>query len=89
MSENSNELPATPLLQSPSASAAITSTSLPFDEEAKLVYGVVISLRNMIKKLSGRYVIFPSSVKTTRLRIVPQKRAICQLPHLRIQASLI
>lgn len=54
MSENSNELPVTPLLQSPSASAAITSTSLPFDEEAKLVYGVVISLRNMIKKLSGR-----------------------------------
>jgi trafficking protein particle complex subunit 1 len=30
------------------------STGLSFDEEAKLVYGVVISLRNMIKKLSGR-----------------------------------
>lgn len=30
--------------------------ALPFDEEAKLVYGVMISLRNMIKKLSGRYV---------------------------------
>lgn len=29
-------------------------TTLPFDEEAKLVYGVVISLRNMAKKLSGR-----------------------------------
>lgn len=27
---------------------------LPFDEEAKLVYGVVLSLRNMVKKLSGR-----------------------------------
>ena len=27
---------------------------LPFDEEAKLVYGVVSSLRNMVKKLSGR-----------------------------------
>jgi hypothetical protein len=27
---------------------------LPFDEEAKLVYGVVMSLRHMIKKLSGR-----------------------------------
>lgn len=26
---------------------------LPFDEEAKLVYGVVLSLRNMVKKLSG------------------------------------
>ena len=30
------------------------STGLSFDEEAKLVYGVVLSLRNMIKKLSGR-----------------------------------
>jgi hypothetical protein len=29
---------------------------LAFDEEAKLVYGVVISLRNMVKKLSGRCV---------------------------------
>lgn len=29
-------------------------SSLSFDEEAKLVYGVVISLRNMIKKLSGK-----------------------------------
>lgn len=31
-----------------------TSTGLPFDEEAKLVYGVVLSLRNMARKLSGR-----------------------------------
>jgi len=30
------------------------SSALPFDEEAKLVYGVVLSLRNMVKKLSGR-----------------------------------
>ncbi|KAF9012371.1 TRAPP complex subunit bet5 [Cyathus striatus] len=30
------------------------SSGLPFDEEAKLVYGVVLSLKNMIKKLSGR-----------------------------------
>ncbi|KAG8863278.1 TRAPP subunit bet5 [Tulasnella sp. 330] len=29
-------------------------SALPFDEEAKLVYGVLISLRNMVKKLSGR-----------------------------------
>lgn len=27
---------------------------LPFDEETKLVYGVVLSLRNMVKKLSGK-----------------------------------
>lgn len=32
---------------------------LPFDEEAKLVYGVVLSLRNMIKKLTGRFARFP------------------------------
>ncbi|KAF8844345.1 snare-like protein [Paxillus ammoniavirescens] len=30
------------------------SNALSFDEEAKLVYGVILSLRNMIKKLSGR-----------------------------------
>ncbi|GJJ06224.1 hypothetical protein Clacol_000414 [Clathrus columnatus] len=29
-------------------------SGLPFDEEAKLVYGVILSLRHMIKKLSGR-----------------------------------
>ena len=58
MNENSNQLPTTPSL---SVSAASNSTGLPFDEEAKLVYGVVISLRNMIKKISGRYVI-PSSI---------------------------
>ncbi|CAE6540433.1 unnamed protein product [Rhizoctonia solani] len=27
---------------------------LPFDEEAKLVYGVLLSLRHMVQKLSGR-----------------------------------
>ncbi|KIM75493.1 hypothetical protein PILCRDRAFT_672837 [Piloderma croceum F 1598] len=31
-----------------------SSTGLPFDEEAKLVYGVILSLRNMIRKLSGK-----------------------------------
>ena len=45
-----------PLLQSPPLAAGTSSTGLPFDEEAKLVYGVVISLRNMVKKLSGRFV---------------------------------
>lgn len=29
------------------------SDLLPFDEEAKLVYGVVFSLRNMVRKLGG------------------------------------
>jgi len=39
-----------------SQATGVTSgnSGLPFDEEAKLVYGVVISLRNMIKKLSGK-----------------------------------
>ncbi|KAL0566980.1 Trafficking protein particle complex subunit BET5 [Marasmius crinis-equi] len=47
-----------PLLQAPPSPAVgtdgLTSTGLSFDEEAKLVYGVVLSLRNMIKKISGR-----------------------------------
>ncbi|KAK0460980.1 Sybindin-like protein [Desarmillaria tabescens] len=50
-----------PLLQTPvsaasalTSSSPVTSTGLSFDEEAKLVYGVILSLRNMIKKLSGR-----------------------------------
>ncbi|ORX36498.1 Sybindin-like protein [Kockovaella imperatae] len=34
--------------------AGASQRGLPFDEEAKLVYGVVLSLRNMVKKLSGR-----------------------------------
>ena len=31
------------------------NSALPFDEEAKLVYGVILSLRTMVKKLSKRY----------------------------------
>ncbi|KZV70707.1 TRAPP complex subunit bet5 [Peniophora sp. CONT] len=43
------------LLQTPQTPvAAPASSALPFDEEAKLVYGVILSLRNMIKRLSGR-----------------------------------
>jgi hypothetical protein len=38
----------------PPAAATAAGTGLPFDEEAKLVYGVILSLRNMIKRLSGR-----------------------------------
>ena len=55
-----DEVPHTPLptqTQSPIAPLPPQPTSsLSFDEEAKLVYGVVLSLRNMIKKLSGKYV---------------------------------
>jgi len=53
LNEGTNQLPISPQLQTGPVST-ISSTDLPFDEEAKLVYGVVISLRNMIKKLSGR-----------------------------------
>ncbi|KAI0267147.1 TRAPP complex subunit bet5 [Gloeopeniophorella convolvens] len=49
---------APPLLQTQAGgmppSAPAGGTGLPFDEEAKLVYGVILSLRNMIKRLSGR-----------------------------------
>ncbi|KAG6845935.1 hypothetical protein H0H87_000741 [Tephrocybe sp. NHM501043] len=50
----STQLPVAPLLQTPVPSAGLTSTGLAFDEEVKLVYGVILSLRNMVKKLSGR-----------------------------------
>jgi hypothetical protein len=46
--------PVTPVLQTTTPTAALSSTGLAFDEEAKLVYGVILSLRNMIKKISGR-----------------------------------
>lgn len=35
----------------------VPTTGLSFDEEAKLVYGVVLSLRNMVKKLAGKSVL--------------------------------
>ena len=43
------------LLQNIPAPPSQPSAALPFNEEAKLVYGVILSLRNMIRKLSGRY----------------------------------
>ncbi|KAI0699559.1 TRAPP complex subunit bet5 [Cytidiella melzeri] len=51
-----DDLPRSPLphpIAQPPAPKPV-STGLAFDEEAKLVYGVVLSLRNMIKKISGR-----------------------------------
>lgn len=56
-----NDIPPSPsplsqVHQAPQAGPQPTSTGLPFDEEAKLVYGVILSLRNMVKRLSGRYV---------------------------------
>ncbi|EDQ99485.1 TRAPP complex subunit bet5, partial [Laccaria bicolor S238N-H82] len=52
LSSSTGVVPPTPLLAT--NPPGTSSTGLAFDEEAKLVYGVVISLRNMIKKLSGR-----------------------------------
>jgi len=54
INEMNSQSIASPLLQAPPSPIAVSSTGLAFDEEVKLVYGVVISLRNMIKKLSGR-----------------------------------
>jgi len=48
------ESPPPSLPQNIPAPSIQSSTGLPFDEEAKLVYGVILSLRNMIRKLSGR-----------------------------------
>ncbi|KAI9569625.1 snare-like protein [Boletus coccyginus] len=44
------------------------SSALPFDEEAKLVYGIILSLRNMIKKVSGRDEQF-TSYRTSAYRL--------------------
>ena len=46
--------PVTPVVQAPTPPGAQSNTGLAFDEEAKLVYGVILSLRNMIKKIAGR-----------------------------------
>lgn len=59
----------------PATGAGAGGTGLPFDEEAKLVYGVILSLRNMIKRLSGRYATFPAFCLVysfrTRVEYVP------------------
>ncbi|EIN11312.1 hypothetical protein PUNSTDRAFT_131478, partial [Punctularia strigosozonata HHB-11173 SS5] len=65
--------PPPPLLQTvapqqPQAGASQGSTGLPFDEEAKLVYGVMVSLRAMVKKLSGRDEQF-TSYKTSAYKL--------------------
>ncbi|KAG8760826.1 TRAPP subunit bet5, partial [Ceratobasidium sp. 423] len=43
-----------PVPQARDASQSEKPAELPFDEEAKLVYGVLLSLRHMVQKLSGR-----------------------------------
>lgn len=45
-----------PLLMTKPSPSPVPTTGLSFDEEAKLVYGVVLSLRNMVKKLAGKSV---------------------------------
>lgn len=54
VNDKSPHSPVTPLLQTPAPPVALSSTGLAFDEEAKLVYGVILSLRNMVRKISGR-----------------------------------
>ncbi|ETS61668.1 hypothetical protein PaG_04166 [Moesziomyces aphidis] len=52
----------------PTATAAIDPSAtelLPFDEQAKLVYGVVFSLRNMVRKLGGDAETFNSFTTST------------------------
>ena len=48
-----DDIPRTPAANATQQPTPV-NTGLPFDEESKLVYGVVLSLRNMIKKISGR-----------------------------------
>ena len=55
LNDDSNEQANPPPLSTNSQQQAPASQgALPFDEEAKLVYGVILSLRTMIKKLSKR-----------------------------------
>lgn len=67
-----NEDPELPLKPTPASAAAQTQQppsaggALPFDEEAKLVYGVMLSLRTMMKKLSKRYI----SISVLRLSLL-------------------
>ncbi|QRV94343.1 transport protein particle subunit bet5 [Ceratobasidium sp. AG-Ba] len=51
---DSNSTRPAPSLPPKEATEQEKSTGLPFDEEAKLVYGVLLSLRHMVQKLSGR-----------------------------------
>lgn len=53
---NEESAPAS-LLQTVAPTPAQPLAGLPFDEEAKLVYGVILSLRHLVKKLSGRFVL--------------------------------
>ena len=61
-----------PAKQDPAAAAAAAAAAnsadsrlLPFDEEAKLIYGVVYSLRNMMRKLGGQRETFHSFSTST------------------------
>lgn len=57
-----------PVTHLPNPTEHTRSNTLPFDEEAKLVYGVVLSLRNMVKKISGRDEQF-TSYRTSSYRL--------------------
>ncbi|KAJ9475148.1 hypothetical protein PHBOTO_005200 [Pseudozyma hubeiensis] len=66
-SSSKNGLARAPSQQTGATSAidAAASDLLPFDEEAKLVYGVVFSLRNMVRKLGGESETFNSFTTST------------------------
>lgn len=72
-----------------------TVEGLPFDEQAKLVYGVLLSLRNMCKKLSGRCVLplfllsFRSLDRGAHSRALASlsqtRRTVFLVPHINLQ----
>ena len=63
---------------------------LVFDEEAKLVYGIIFSLRNMVKKLSLRYIPPPTipSYQTNSKRTAKGRRFFPFLLYHIIQTPL-
>jgi hypothetical protein len=81
--ETSNHTRNTPAPPPKDAGQSERSNRLPFDEEAKLVYGVLLSLRHMVQKLSGRLVQItiaadqrlsaPSLARTKPFRVTQQR----------------
>ncbi|CAM0138361.1 unnamed protein product [Umbelopsis sp. WA50703] len=67
-------------------SGVAAGNAMSLEEEAKLVYGVVLSLRNFVRKLSGRKVfsMFDSMVLESSINLYQQTRRLYCIQDLRI-----
>lgn len=80
----------------PTTDGGPKSNALTFDEEAKLVYGVTLTLRNMIKKLSKRCVrtrshsrSSPSLTPHLKPCLLVQRGTFHGLSHVDVQATSV